>query len=142
MAKPITYIPEPVPQDTAQDELNRLVEVLHERGVLRLLTNLSAESHGVAQVALEQLDSPQGKNLIGNLFVLLEVSSKLEDGALEKLMTGVVKGVNVAASSSQRDSPPGTFGLVRELNDPDVRRGLSALLTLLGTLGRHLKETR
>ena len=71
MAKPILYVPEPVPQDTAQDELNRLVEVLHERGVLRLLTNLSAESHGVAQVALEQLDSPQGKNLIGNLFVLL-----------------------------------------------------------------------
>ena len=56
-------------------------------------------------------------------------------------MTGVVKGVN-AAARPQRDSPPGTFGLVRELNDPDVRRGLSALLTLLGTLGRHLKETR
>ena len=141
MAKPLTYTPEPVPTDTAQDELNRLLLTLHERGVLRLLTNLSAESHGVAQVALEQLDSLKGQNLIGNLTVLLTFLSEIDDEALGKILTGVGRGVNAASQTQSKRDTPGTFKLVKELNDPDVRRGLNAVLTILSTLGRHLKET-
>lgn len=142
MAKPIRYIPEPVAVDTAQDELHALLETLHERGVLRLLTNLTAESHGVAQVALEQLDSIQGQNMIGNLTVLLSFLSEIDDEALGKILTGVGRGVNAASQSQSKRATPGTFGLVKELNDPDVRRGLNAVLTILSTLGRHLQETQ
>lgn len=140
MAKPLRYIPEPVPTDTAQDELQGLLETLHERGVLRLLTNLTAESHGVAQVALEQLDSLKGQNMLGNLTVLLTFLSEMDDEALGKILTGVGRGVNAASQSQTKRETPGTFGLVKELNDPDVRRGLNAVLTILSTLGRHLKE--
>ena len=141
MAKPLVYVPQPVPVDTAQDEVQRLVETLHEHGVLRLVTNLVAESHGVAKVALDQLETPKGKNLVDNLAVLVNTLTQIEDGALDKLLTGVSKGVNAAAHSLDDKKAPGTFGLVRELNDPDVRRGLNAVLTLLATVGRHLKES-
>ena len=140
MAKPITYTPEPVPTDTAQDELNELLKTLHERGVLRLLTNLTAESHGVARVALEQLDTLRGQNMIGNLTVLLTFLSEMDDEALDKLLTGVGRGVNAASQTQDKKDTPGTFKLVKELNDPDVRRGLNAVLTVLSVLGRHLKE--
>lgn len=139
MAKPLVYVPQPVPVDTAGDEVQRLVETLHEHGVLRLLTNLVAESHGVAKVALDQLETPKGKNLVDNLSVLVNTLTQIEDGALDKLLTGVSKGVNAAAQGLD-DKAPGTFGLLRELNDPDVRRGLNAVLTLLATVGRHFKE--
>ena len=142
MAKPLRYIPEPVAVDTAQDELQALLETLHERGVLRLLTNLTAESHGVAQVALEQLDSVKGQNMMGNLSVLLSFLSEMDDEALSKILTGVARGVNVASQSRTKNETPNTFKLVKELNDPDVRRGLNAVLTILSTLGRHLKETQ
>ena len=140
MAKPIRYVPEPVATDTAELELQALLETLHERGVLRLLTNLTAESHGVAQVALEQLDSIKGQNMLGNLTVLLSFLGEMDDEALGKLLTGVGRGVNAASQSQTKKETPNTFKLVKELNDPDVRRGLNAVLTILATLGRHLKD--
>ena len=141
MAKPVDYTPQPVATDTAEHELVKLAETLHERGVLRLLNNLVAESHGVAEVALNQLDTPGGKRLVNNATVLLDTLTKIDDAALNRLLSGLAKGVNAAAHSLDDNAkPPGTFGLVRELNDPDVRRGLTAVLTLLGTLGKHLKS--
>lgn len=141
MAKPLTYRPTPVSTDTAQDELNRLLETFHERGVLRLLTNLSAQSHDVAEVALKQLDTPGGKKLIDNLVILLKTLSELDSGALSSLLLGVDKGVKAAVETlEERDKPKNAFALLGKLNDPDTRRGLNALLTLVQTLGHHLGE--
>lgn len=140
MAKPLPYSPDPVKTDSAEQALQTLLDTLHEHGVLRLLTNLTAESHGVAQVALEQLDSVKGKNMLGNLTALLNLLSDIDDAALGKLLTGIGRGVNAASQSQSKKDTPNTFQLVKELSDPDVRRGLNAILTILSSLGRHLKE--
>ena len=141
MAKPLSYRPTPVATDTAGDELQRLLEVLHERGVLRLLTNLSAQSHDVAEIVLSQLDTPSGRSAAANLTVVVKALGNLDPAALDTLLTGVDKGVQAAVRTlDERETPKNAFALLGKLNDPDVRRGLNALLTLLQTLGRHLGQ--
>ena len=143
MAKPLRYKPEPVPTDTAQDELQRLLETLYERGVLRLLTNLTAQSHDVAEVALNQINTPEGRDALANLTVVFKALGKLDPEALDKLLTGIDKGLQAAVKTLEdRDAPKGTFALIGKLNDPDVRRGFNALLTLVQTLGQHLGDSR
>ena len=59
MAKAIQYKyePSPPPVDTAQDDLDRLVETLHEEGIFRILNSAISQKNGVLEVALDQLDS-------------------------------------------------------------------------------------
>jgi len=143
MAKPLRYTPTPVPTDTAHDDLQRLLETLHERGVLRLLTNLSAQSHDVAEVALKQINTPNGRDAFANLAVIVKALGKVDPEALEKLLTGVDKGVQAAVETLEDSSEPkGAFALMGKLYDPDVRRGFDALLTLVQTLGQHLGDPR
>ncbi len=139
MARPIEYRPTPLQTDTAADALNDLLEALHQGGVLRLATNLVQQSGEVAEVALNQLGLESSQRLINNLLVIMGFLAKTEPEALEKLLNGLSQGVNEA---QREHKTPGAFGLMRELNDPEVRRGLSALLTVLGSLGQALREPK
>lgn len=141
MAKPLTYTPLPVPQDTAQDDLERLLQTLHERGVLRLLNGLIGQSDGVLSVALGQLESKRGENALGTLTVLLKALTETDSDAAQAFLTGTQKGL-AAAQESLTDEPPSRLALLGKLNDPEVRRGLYAALSLLEGLGRHLHDTR
>lgn len=143
MAKPLRYTPTPVPTDTAHDELQSLLETLHERGVLRLVNNLTAQSHDVAEVALNQINTPNGRDAVANLTVIVKALGKVDPEALEKLLTGVDKGIQAAVETLENsDEPKGAFALMGKLYDPDVRRGFDALLTLVQTLGQHLGDPR
>ncbi len=139
MAKPLTYTPTPVPQDTARDDLERLLQTLHERGVLRLLNGLVGQSDGVLSVALGQLESQKGENALGTLTVLLKALTETDADAAQAFLTGTQKGLAAAHESLHHD-PPSQLALLGKLNDPGVRRGLYAVLSLLEGLGRHLHE--
>lgn len=141
MAKPLTYTPLPVPQDTAQDDLERLLQTLHEHGVLRLLNGLVGQSDGVLSVALGQLESKKGENALGTLTVLLKALTETDSDAAQAFLTGTQKGLAAAQESLLRE-PPSRLALLSKLNDPEVRRGLYAVLSLLEGLGRHLHDSR
>ena len=141
MAKPLTYTPLPVPQDTAQDDLERLLQTLHERGALRLLNGLVGQYDGILSVALGQLESQKGENALGTLTVLLKALTETDADAAQAFLTGTQKGLAAAQTSLQRD-PPSRLALLGKLNDREVRRGLYAVLSLLGGLGKHLHDNR
>lgn len=139
MAKPLSYTPLPYPQDTAQDEAERLLQTLHEKGVLRLLNGLVGQSDGVVSVALGQLDTPAGRNALATVMVLLKALTETDPDAAQDLLNGTQKGLAAAQASLQRE-PPSALALLGKLNDREVRRGFYAALTLLGGLGQHLHE--
>ena len=140
MAKPITLSPPPpdAPDttDAARDELDRLIVALHERGVLRLLNGLLAAGPSVSAIALDGLNSPGGQRAVRNAVVLGEAATKIDPAHLEALVQGVARGIETAGERLAQE-PPSTISLAKALRDPDVRRGMNAMLGFLKALGQH-----
>lgn len=143
MAKPIAFIPPPpaTPDATAdaRDEMDRLLVALHKRGVLRLLNGLLAAGPEVTTVALDGLNSPGGQRAIRNAMVLGETATKIDPMHLETLAQGIVRGID-AAETRLTQEPPSTISLAKALRDPDVRRGMNAMLGFLKALGQQEEE--
>ena len=143
MAQPIDFAPPPAPpgQDafTAEDDLTRLLQTLHESGSLRILTGLIGRAEGVSAVLLEQLDTPEGHNLLSNLLILGKLLANVDADGLDRFVTALTDGLRAAGERlDDEDDPPGFIGLTKRLHDEDVRRGLNATIALLGTLGQRL----
>ena len=141
MAKAIQYKyePSPPPVDTAQDDLDKLVETLHEKGVLRTLNNVVAQSSGVLEVALGQFDTKGGRNALDSTMVLIKALTETDPDGAQAFLDGTKKGL-AKAQASLEDDPPGITALLGKLYDREVRRGLYAVLSLLEGLGSHLHE--
>lgn len=141
MAAPISSRPPPGPPGeaafTAADDLARLVETLHTSGTLRALNGLVAQGQDVAAVALGGLNSEAGRTGLANLLVLGKLLGHIDAAGLDRFAAALTRAL--AAAGTRLDAePPGTLSVLKTLRDPDVRRGLDAALTLLGTLGAEL----
>jgi uncharacterized protein YjgD (DUF1641 family) len=139
MAKPIVYNPPPpdAPDATedARDELDHLLVALHERGVLRLLNGLLAAGPSVSAIALDGLNSPSGQRAVRNAVVLGEAATRIDPADLETLVQGVARGIETAGERLAQE-PPSTISLAKALRDPDIRRGMNAMLGFLKALGQ------
>lgn len=139
MAEKLEYHPHIDTSVSAREELEALIETLHASGTLRVLMGFFGRFDDVSEVALEQLLTDEGQHAMANLTVLAKPLLHVDPDHMQAFQEGTEKGLG-AASESIKDEPPGLLSLIRQLNDPDTRRGLYAALTLLQTLGRHLHE--
>ena len=145
MAQPIAHDPPPAPpgQDafsTAAD-LARLLDTLHESGALRVLNGLLAQIQDVSAIALDGLNSDEGRNGLANLLILAKLLGRLDADGLDRFVAALDRALSSAGERLQaKDDAPGTLSVLKKLRQPDVRRGLDATLTLLGTLGSQLHE--
>lgn len=143
MASPIDYTyPPGVPGQqtfTAQDDVARLVETLHASGTLRVLNGLLAQFQDVMAVVLDGLDTDAGRNGLSNLLILIKLLGHIEADGMDRFAAALNRGLEAAGQRVvEQDEAPGTFKTLKQLNDPDVLRGLDALLTFLGTFGAQL----
>ncbi|HYE57275.1 MAG TPA: DUF1641 domain-containing protein [Rhodothermales bacterium] len=142
MAQPLEYVPPQVPGEaafTAADDLARLVETLHTSGTLRVLNGFFGRLGAVSEVALDTINTPEGRNGLANLLVLAKALGRIDPQHLARFADAVDHGLDAAGRRLESpDDPPGTLATLRKLRDPDVRRGLDAVLTVLGTLGADL----
>jgi len=144
MARPLAYSP---PQQgpgedafTAADDLARLLETLHTSGTLRVLNGVVARLDVVAGAALAGLDTPEGSRGLANVLLLARLLGQVDSAGLDRFLTALDRGLGDAGTRlMEKNEPPGTLSTLGRLRDPDVRRGLDAVLTLLGTLGRELR---
>lgn len=139
MAQPLEYHPYIRTDVSAQEELEDLLETLHESGVLRFLNGLAGQSAAVTEVAVQQIDTPEGRNAMTNGLALLRLLTDLDGDSTKTFVAATKEGLE-AAQYSLKGEPPSLVGLVGTFRDPDVRRGLNALLTFLAGLGRHLNR--
>lgn len=145
MAQPLAYAPPPAPpgQDafTAEDDLRRLLDTLHESGTLRVLNGLLAQFQDVMAVVLAGLNTDEGRAGLANLLTLAKLLGKIDADGLGRFVAALDRALEAAGERiDEKDDAPGTISTLAKLRDPDVRRGLDATLTLVGALGKQLHD--
>ena len=143
MAQQLDYAYPPGPPGettfTAQDDLARLLETLHTSGTLRAVNGLVAQGQGVAAIALEHIDTPEGRNGLANALLLVKLLGQLDADGTARVLAAVDSGLEAAGERiASPEDPPSTLALLAKLRQPEVRRGLDAALALLGTVGAQL----
>ncbi len=145
MAKPIAFEPPPAPPGedafTAADDLARLLETLHTSGTLRVVNGLVAQLQDVAAVVLAGLNTDEGRNGLANLLVLAKLLGRIDADGLDRFVAALDRALADAGERlDDTDDAPGSLSVLAKLRQPEVRRGLDAALTLVGTLGRQLHD--
>lgn len=123
MAKSIEYQPEPAKiGPDAHEELDRLLETLHQHGVLRLLNDLVAANNEVAQILVNGLQRQGTLNAIQNISLMLMALSSLPPDRVYKLAFGL-RDLAEAISQPKADDEekaPGVHGVWKMLQDDDL----------------------
>ncbi|HET7611158.1 MAG TPA: DUF1641 domain-containing protein [Rhodanobacteraceae bacterium] len=144
MAEPIQYTPKPpkIGPD-AHDELERLLQTMHEHGVLRFANDLVAANTQWTQIIVEGLSKEGSRRTVQNLSVLLMVLSRIEPGDFYKMVFALRDSLEyLARCEPGNDQPqaPGLKGTYRMLKDDALWRGLTPLLGALKTFGKGLER--
>jgi uncharacterized protein YjgD (DUF1641 family) len=142
MAEPIEYIPKPpkIGPD-AHEELETLLQTMHEHGVLRLANDLIASNTQWSQVIVDGLNKKGSQNAVQNLSVLLMLLSRIEPAQFYKLLSAFQDGLEHVARSEPRDEnldSPGIKGAYKMLNDDSLWRAIMPLIEALKIFGRGL----
>jgi uncharacterized protein YjgD (DUF1641 family) len=159
MAKPITKIDEPiltekenqdqtiqiVLRDLSQNvdgikETIKLLQELHDSGILGAITNLIEAKEKVAKIAVGQMLRPPVTNAINNAMAAAGVLTELNPETTQKLVGGLTKGLQKAEEGFRLNKKVGIFDLVKLMRDPDINRVMSFSLDLLKGLGEGLKD--
>ncbi len=133
MARPIQHTPTPPPVDPVGDQTADLMAALHEAGLLRALTGAVRAYPDLLATLLQGLD-PEKLKALAALGGLTDVLGA--EGAQQ-----AVRGVRsaIAAADHATTAPaPSLVLLAKQLGDPDVRRGIGALVAALGAFGREI----
>jgi len=143
MAEPLKYeIPKPnwTVTRSADDELRELIELLHQRGVLRLVNSLLASLPSVAKVMLDGIDNRAGSNAIQNLSALIELIGRMPPEQFRRVCLGVTLALRTAGDAAERgdNAAPGLKGAVRLLHDDELWRALGPLLQGARSFGAAL----
>ncbi len=113
-----------------------VLQGLHDRGALELLRGALGSSDEVLEIAVDAANSPQSIRGIRNLILLVNMFGEIEPDVLKALTLTIPQALK---SIGEQQEPLGLWRLATEfLRNQDTRRGLSALTTVLETLGRNL----
>lgn len=160
MAKPITKISDPVltekekrdqtlenvMRDLAENadslkETIKLLQELHESGILGALNSLVAAKENVAKILVGQMLRPPVTNLVNNGMAAAGALTELDPEMTKKIMGGMTKGLQKAEEGLRSNKKVSAFALMKLLADPDVNRAMGFGINLLKGLGEGLKET-
>jgi uncharacterized protein YjgD (DUF1641 family) len=150
VAVPIDFTPKPAdpklelmrrlssaPIDHAESLLAglELLEEAHRQGVLDLVRGgLGAKDTIVGLLAQYSAD-PASVNALRNLLAIGKLMGALDPEPLSTLS----KEMAESAESPRAETPPSVWELFKRIQQPEARRGLSFLISLLAALGRAAK---
>ncbi|MFQ6582789.1 DUF1641 domain-containing protein [Priestia megaterium] len=159
MAKPITKIEEPiltekekkdqalekVLQDLSQNtegikETIKLLQELHESGILGAINNLVEAKENVAKIAVGQMLRPPVTNALNNAMAAAGVLTELDPEITQKLVGGLSKGFQRAEEGFRANKKVSVFDLMKLTRDPDVNRVIRFSIDLLKGVGEGLKD--
>jgi uncharacterized protein YjgD (DUF1641 family) len=107
------------------------VATLDERGYLRFIRS----SAGVVERVVESFDEDDVTALGDNIVLILETLKGLTQPEIMHLLQRTASTAQQQAHAPISGSPPSTLALVRQLRDPEVRRGLARMIELLRSVG-------
>lgn len=118
----------------------KLLEQLHQKGLLDIAIAGLEQGDHVLDVLVKQASRPVAVNGIQTVIALAQLSLALDPQKVSQLGKGVISGVE-AAATNRGPQIDGMLDLLKALRDPDVARGLSAMLAILKGLGGSLSTS-
>jgi uncharacterized protein YjgD (DUF1641 family) len=144
MAEPIDYDVKPSKTGLdAKEELDRLLQSLHEHGVLRMANDLVCANTAIAKVLVDGLNKEGTLNVIQNLSILAMALSRVPPEDFYRVVFALK---DAGAAISQWNAPdgesaaPGVRGTYRLLQDESLWRAISPLLEGLKAMGEGMKR--
>ena len=148
MAQPIEFTPKPVdPRLELQRRLAAehaeallaafdLLEEAHRQGVLDALRGAVGAKDTIVGILAQYSAEPVSVNALRHLLALGKMLGSLDPQPISKLSADLVRTINAHRAQSQ---PPSLWQLFKRMRDPDARRGLSFLTSMLAALGRSVR---
>ncbi|RSL34737.1 DUF1641 domain-containing protein [Salibacterium salarium] len=163
MAKPITQIDvqekteKEQKQQIHEDILNQIadnhdsiqttleiVEELQQAGILDMIKGLLRMRGQIGSISIDKINQPSMHHLIKNSFHMVEFVGKVEPDELEKMMNGMMKGMERLSKETEKTGDTGMWGLIKTMRDPHVLTALSYMTAFLNGFGEEMvnKETQ
>ncbi|MGD8191419.1 DUF1641 domain-containing protein [Brevibacillus ginsengisoli] len=121
-------------------EFIKLLQELHNSGLLGVLGAAVEAKEEIAQIAVGQMNRPPVTNLINNAMAAAGGLTELEPEMTRKLIHGVTKGLQQAEEGLRSGTKLGILDLMKALYDPDVNRAIHYGINLLKGIGEGLKD--
>lgn len=137
MARLASFEVPPAPMPGAKEELAQLLETLHRVGALRVLNGFFGQLGGVSDVALTEINSEAGQNIVGALLAVGQFLASMPADDMERLVQGMSAG---EGRSRHLRKPPSLLALFRLMRSPDTRRAMGALLLTLNSIGSAMRK--
>lgn len=125
------------PFDHAEALLNGLdlLEEAQRKGVFDALRGALNAQEAIPELLVQFASDPQAANALRNLLALAKVFGSLDPEPLSKLS----KELAEAVEAHRAEAPPSVWELLKRIQQPEARRGLALLTSLLAALGRAAK---
>lgn len=149
--------PPPATDPSARQELDQLVQTLHEHGVLRFANDVVASNHELLRIVLAGLGKPGTLDALQNASALAMAFSALPPERFYQVMFAAKEAIeeisrhrheesagdasqqaDLDRRSSTRDAAPGITGLYRLLNDEELWHAIKPLAAGLRAFSQRL----
>ncbi|SFO18798.1 Uncharacterized conserved protein YjgD, DUF1641 family [Candidatus Pantoea varia] len=143
MAERIKYqVPPTRTEPTAREEMDELLENLHQHGFLRLANGLVKSNNEVGKILVSGLNQPGTQNALQNLSLLMMTLGSVPPERFNHLLLAVrdaAMAVKPARDEARQEkAAPGIRGIIRLLNDEDLWRGLRPVFAALEVFSQQI----
>ncbi|ROO29548.1 hypothetical protein SAOR_03165 [Salinisphaera orenii MK-B5] len=112
-------------------EINGLLDELYESGVIRWLKDFTGAMPEISTIALDGMNTPQGRAGFRNLLVLAQQLGRIDPDRLERTLAAAQAGLDKAgepAGESTPYNPPGVTGVFKLMHDKELWSALAPLI--------------
>lgn len=127
----------------AHEELEQLLQTLHEHGVLRLARNMAGANAAIAGVVVDGLGKESTLNAIQNLAILGMVLSDIPPERFYRVASAIKEALDRIGQhqpDEEGNEAPGVSGAYRMLNDEELWRAVDPLVDGLKAFAERLDE--
>ena len=133
MAERLDYDVPPTPiGPTAREELDRLLEALHQRGILRLANDVIGAQDKLAKVLVDGINQPGPLNVMQNVSILAMAASRVPPNQFYTLVFAVKDALEQFSgqhdATTQDGQSPGLRGAYRLLHDDALWASINPIL--------------
>lgn len=114
-------------------EINGLMNELYDSGLIRWMKDFAGAFPQISSIAVESLNTPQGRAGMRNLLVVAQQLGKIDPDRLEQSFNAANAGLDTARDTAEgkHDSaynPPGITGVFKLLHDKELWSALAPVL--------------
>ena len=114
----------------------QVLQGMHDRGVFDLLRGALGPSDHPLETFVQAAKSPESIRGIQNFLILARTFGAMDPELVEGFTRSLPEAI--AATHAHGPKPPGIWGTLKRFRDPNFRRGLVLVNSLLEAFGRNL----